>query len=63
MLAIAVGAVAVLSALSLALFFSVEGPFGTINDILNGVLAALACALAWTLSGSTALVYVAFSER
>ncbi len=60
MLAIAVGAVAISSALSLALFFAVQGPFGTINDVLNGVLAVLAGALAWSLSGSAGLVYVAF---
>jgi hypothetical protein len=60
MLAIAVGAVAIASAISLALFFVVQGPFGTINDVLNGVLAILSGALAWSLSGSAALVYVAF---
>lgn len=60
MLAIAVGVVAILSAVSLALFFAVQGPFGLINDVLNGVLAILAGALAWTISGSAALVYVAF---
>ncbi len=59
MLAIAVGAVAIASAISLALFFAIQGPFGTINDVLNGVLAILAGALAWTLSGSVALVYIA----
>jgi hypothetical protein len=59
-MAIAVGAVAILSAVSLALFFAVQGPFGVINDVLNGVLAILSGALAWTLSGSVALVYVAF---
>ena len=60
MLAIAAGAVAIFSAVSLLLFFAVQGPFGMINDVLNGVLAVLAGALAWTLSGSAALVYVAF---
>ena len=59
MLAVAVGAVAILSAVSLALFFAIQGPFGTINDVLNGVLAVLAGALAWTLSGSVGLVYIA----
>jgi hypothetical protein len=58
-LAIAVGAVAIASAISLTLFFAIQGPFGTINDVLNGVLAILAGALAWTMSGSVALVYVA----
>jgi len=59
MLGLAVGAVAIASAISLALFFVVQGPFGTINDILNGVLAILSGYLAWTLSGRTLFVYVA----
>jgi hypothetical protein len=58
-LAIAVGVVAIASAVSLALFFAIQGPFGIINDILNGVLAVLAAALAWSLSGSVVPVYVA----
>jgi len=49
-LAIAVGLVAVASVISLATFFAVGGgPFGAINDIGNGTLAALTAALAWTL--------------
>jgi hypothetical protein len=49
-LAFAVGLVAVASAISLATFFAVAGgPFGAVNDIGNGILAALSAALAWTL--------------
>ena len=41
-LAIVVGLVAVASVVSLTTFFAIEGgPFGAINDIGNGTLAAL----------------------
>jgi hypothetical protein len=59
LLLLAVGATGVASAVSLALFFTVGGPFGTINDVLNGVLALLSGYLAWRLSGRTTFVYVA----
>jgi hypothetical protein len=58
-LAISVGVAAVASAVALAVFFVVGGPFGTINDALNGVLAVLSGVLAWRLSGSIAVTYVA----
>jgi hypothetical protein len=56
---IAVGVCAIASALALAIFFVAGGPFGTINDVLNGVLAVLSGYLAWRLSGHALLAYVA----
>jgi hypothetical protein len=41
--------VAVVSLVSLIMFFAVGGPFGTINDAGNGVLALLCCGLALVL--------------
>jgi len=35
------------------------GPFGTINDVLNAVLAVLSGYLAWRLSGHALLAYMA----
>jgi hypothetical protein len=46
-LALAIGVVAVGSAVSIAAFFAVRGPLGTINDIGNGALGALSGWLAW----------------
>jgi hypothetical protein len=43
----------------LAIFFIAGGPFGTINDVLNAVLAVLSGYLAWRLSGHALLAYVA----
>ncbi len=48
-LAMAVGVVAAGSAVALALEFAVGKPFGTINDIGNGVAGVLSAALAWRL--------------
>jgi hypothetical protein len=52
----AVGAVAAGSAICLATYFAVGGPFGTINDLGNAAIAVLSGALAWRvrneLSGS-----------
>ena len=48
-LALAVGVVAASSALSLATFFAIQGPFGTINDIGNGATGVLSACLAWRL--------------
>jgi drug/metabolite transporter (DMT)-like permease len=45
----AVGVVAAGSAVSLATFFAVGGPFGTINDIGNAAVGVLSAALAWRL--------------
>jgi hypothetical protein len=48
-LASAVGMVAAGSAICLATYFIVGGPFGTINDIGNAATAVLSGALAWRL--------------
>ena len=48
-LAIAAGVVAATSAASLATFFAVQGPFGTINDIGNAATGLLAGCVAWRL--------------
>ncbi len=50
-LAIAGGVAAAASAASLATFFAVQGPFGTINDIGNAVTGVLGACLAWRLRG------------
>jgi hypothetical protein len=50
-LALAVGVVAAGSAVCLATFFAVQGPFGTINDIGNGATGVLSATLAWRLRG------------
>jgi hypothetical protein len=42
-------AVALASCISLILFFVVGGPFGTINDLGNGILAVLCGVLAFAL--------------
>jgi hypothetical protein len=51
-LATAVGAVAAGSALCLATYFAVRGPFGTISDIGNAATGVLSAALAWRLRRS-----------
>jgi hypothetical protein len=51
-LAVAIGIVASGSAVALALEFAADGPFGTINDIGNGVAGVLSGALAWRLRSS-----------
>jgi len=48
-LAISIGAVAVGSAVSLATYFAVGGPFGTVNDIGNATIGVLSAGLAWRL--------------
>ena len=48
-LALAAGAVALASAVSLAVYLVAGGPFGTLNDIGNGAIGFLGAALAWRL--------------
>jgi hypothetical protein len=60
-LALAVGVVAAGSAVCLATYFAVRGPFGTINDIGNAATGILSGLLAWRLrrqisAGSRAVV-------
>ena len=50
-LAMVVGAVAAGSAVSLAAYFTVQGPFGTINDLGNATTGVLSGWLAWRLRG------------
>jgi hypothetical protein len=48
-LAIALGTVAVASLVSLAVFYVVGNPFGTINDLGNALVGILSALIAWTL--------------
>ena len=48
-LALAIGLSAAGSATCLAVFFAVQGPFGTINDIANAATGVLSAGLAWRL--------------
>jgi len=48
-LALAIGVVAAGSAVCLATYFAIQGPFGTINDLGNGVAGVLSAGLAWRL--------------
>jgi hypothetical protein len=48
-LALAVGVAAAGSAICLATFYAVQGPFGTINDFGNAATALLSAGLAWRL--------------
>ena len=48
-LALAVGVCAAGSAVCLATFYAVQGPFGTINDIGNATAGVLSAGLAWRL--------------
>ena len=48
-LGIAIGAVTVFGIVCLIVFYTVGGPFGTINDIANGAEGVLSAALAWAL--------------
>ena len=50
----AVGLVAIASPVSLATFFAIGGPFGTVNDLCNGAVGVLSAALAWQLRDSLA---------
>lgn len=49
-LAIITGIVGLLAPVLLILFFTVDGPFGTLNDICNGLTGILSGVLAWSLS-------------
>lgn len=51
MLALALGAVAVTSAASIATYLTAGGPFGTLNDLGNALTAGLGACLAWRLRG------------
>jgi hypothetical protein len=53
--------VALLSCISLFLFFTVGGPFGTINDAGNGILALLCAALALLLRRSGEVTVTVFA--
>src|SRR6266536_3341811 len=59
LLPVAVGVAAIASVVALAVFLVIRGPFGTVNDLLNAVLAVLSAVLAWRLSGLGPLTYVA----
>jgi hypothetical protein len=49
-LAIATGVAAIIAVISLALMYTVNGPFfGTVNDIFNTIIGILSVVLAWTL--------------
>ena len=48
-LALAIGIAAAGSAVCLATYFAVQGPFGTINDIGNATTGVLSAGLAWRL--------------
>ena len=50
-LALAIGVAAAGSAVCLATYFAVQGPFGTINDIGNAATGVLSAGLAWRLRG------------
>ena len=50
LLAIITGIVGLLALVLLILFFIVSGPFGTLNDICNGLTGILSGILAWNLS-------------
>jgi hypothetical protein len=53
-LALAIGVVAAGSAACLATYFTVRGPFGTINDVGNAATGILSGWLAWRLRGHVA---------
>src|SRR5688500_7776277 len=53
-LALAFGGVAIGTVGCLATYFAVGGPFGSVNDIGNGVLGLLSAGLAWRLRGQLA---------
>ncbi len=48
-LAIAIGGVTLLGTVSLILFFTIGGRFGTLNDLCNAVEAILSAVLAWRM--------------
>lgn len=50
-LALATGLVAAGSAVSLAVYFAVSGPFGSLNDVGNATAGVLSALLAWRLGG------------
>src|SRR5215217_7391513 len=47
--ALVTGTASILATVLIILFFTVGGPFGTLNDIFNGVAGILSGVLAWTL--------------
>src|SRR5512144_1219925 len=47
--ALATGTASGLATILIILFFTAGGPFGTLNDIFNGVAGILSGVLAWTL--------------
>ena len=49
-LAITTGIFGLLALVLLILFFTIGGPFGTLNDICNGITGILSGVLAWSLS-------------
>ncbi|HEX9389273.1 MAG TPA: hypothetical protein VF918_23310 [Anaerolineales bacterium] len=49
-LAITTGISGLLALVLLILFFTIGGPFGTLNDICNGITGILSGVLAWSLS-------------
>ena len=49
-IAISVGIAGILAVVFLLLFFSTGQPFGTLNDIFNGLLAITSGVLAWRMS-------------
>lgn len=49
-LAITTGSFGLLALVFLILFFAIGGPFGTLNDICNGITGILSGLLAWRLS-------------
>ena len=51
-LASAVGLAAIAAPVTLATFFAIGGPFGTVNDLCNAAVGVLSGALAWRLQGS-----------
>jgi hypothetical protein len=50
-LALAIGLVAAGSPICLAIYYAVQGPFGTINDVANAGIGLLSALLAWRLRG------------
>jgi hypothetical protein len=47
--ALATGIASILATVLIILFYTVGGPFGTLNDIFNGLAGILSGVLAWTL--------------
>ena len=60
--ALATGLASILASLLIILFYTVGGPFGTLNDIFNGIGSILSSALAWKLF-SDFRMYSSFLNR